>query len=182
MLAGSSLIGSASLGQPLQNRKPAPVPLLAVAGAIRSECAEPSITFPLSGLRSPSAIRRLTPGIYTAAEMPREDDRGINVLGTQPPLPEGPDLEAGAHASRDGPYAHQHSPSEERSPLVQQEAGASTSGAPDQTARAGADAQPTESGAAAPPEAEGAVETADGDLVRASAARQMCRKNKSPPA
>jgi len=40
----SSLLVSASLAQ---NRKPAPVPSLAVAGAIRSDYAEPSITFPM---------------------------------------------------------------------------------------------------------------------------------------
>jgi len=114
--------------------------------------------------------------------MPRDEDRDINVPGARPPLPEGPDLEAGAHAAGDDPDDDQSSRSEERSPLILQEAGASTSGAPDQTARAGADAQPTGSSAATPPEAEGVVETVDGDLVRASAARQMCRKNESPPA
>ncbi len=115
--------------------------------------------------------------------MPREDDRGLNASGIRPPLREGPDLEAGAHASRDDLDAHQHTHSEERSPLIQQQAGPSTSDAPDQTADAGAsDVQLLGSDAATPPEAEGAVETVDGDLVRASAARQMCRKNESPPA
>ena len=116
-------------------------------------------------------------------QMPREDGRDVKCPGSHAPRSEGPDLEAGAHASVDDPDAHQHSHSEERSPLVRQEAGASTSGAPDQVASAGAsDVQLVGSGAAIPPEAEGAIETVDGDLVRASAARQMCKKNTSPPA
>ena len=113
--------------------------------------------------------------------MPREADTNGIASGSNPPLPEGPDLESGAHAANDGPENHQRSHSEERSPLIRQEAEASTSGAAPQTAGVGAtDVQPEGSDTATPPEAEGAVETVDGDLVRASAARQMCRKNKSP--